>query len=83
MQETEYDVLFIDSLTPVLKNMVVTERHDLLEFQQDHCSSHPETIALSNLHAPGIFKSLSAIVAPISHLLSVAPLKSRTSNSAP
>ena len=65
MRETEFHVLFIDGLTPVLKSIVTPERHQLLVFQRDNRSSLPETIAPLDLHARGIFNRLSAIVAPL------------------
>ena len=33
LHETEYHILFIHGLTPVLRNFVMTERHDLMVFQ--------------------------------------------------
>jgi hypothetical protein len=65
MQEREYHLLFLDGLTPVLKNQIQQEKNDLLVFQQDHCLSFPETIAPLHLHARGIFNCLSATVAPL------------------
>ena len=65
LRETEYHIIFIDGLMPVLRNFVMTERHDLMVFQRDNWSNLPELEAPISLHAQGIFNRLSAIVAPL------------------
>jgi hypothetical protein len=65
LRETEYHVLFLDGLTLVLKSQVQQDWNDLLVFQQDHGSTFPGPVAPLSLHAQGIFKRLSAIVAPM------------------
>jgi hypothetical protein len=65
MRETEYHLLFLNGLTPVLKNQIQQEKNDLLVFQRYHRSSFPKTTALLCLQARGIFNCLSAIIAPL------------------
>jgi hypothetical protein len=65
IRESEYHLLFLNGLAPVLRNQVLQEKNDLLVFQRDHRSSFPETVAPTHLHARGMYTRLSAIVAPL------------------
>ena len=49
----------------VLKSQDITEKNSLLVFQSRAQSLYPEPPAPFVLHAQGIFKHLSAIVAPL------------------
>jgi hypothetical protein len=66
MRKTEYHILFLDGLAPVLKSHVAKEPNDRLEFKQDNCLSYPKTVAPLKLYAQVIFKRLSGIVMPLS-----------------